>query len=85
MMFEFDEAKNEANIVKHGVSLSRVEAFEPLAIVEDDRHDYGESRYLAFGYLDGVAHCLVFTDRNGVLRVIRLRRAHKKELDRYVP
>lgn len=84
-MIEFDEAKDAANVAKHGVSLSRAEGFEVLAIVEDERHDYGEARYLAFGYLDGDPHCLVFTDRNGVVRAISLRRARKKEMDRYVP
>lgn len=84
-MIEFDAAKDAANIAKHGVSLARAEDFEVLAIVEDDRRDYREARYLAFGYLDGEPHCLVFTDRNGALRAISLRRAHRKEMDRYVP
>lgn len=84
-MIEFDEAKDAANIAEHGVSLSRAEDFEAVAIVEGDRHDYGEARYLAFGNLDREPHCLVFTDRNGVLRAISLRRAYKKEMDRYAP
>ena len=84
-MIEFDAAKDAANIAKHGVSLARAEDFEVLAIVEDGRRDYGETRYLAFGRLDGEPHCLVFTDRNGALRAISLRRAHRKEMDRYVP
>ena len=84
-MIEFDAAKDAANIEKHGVSLARAEDLEALAIVRDDRRDYSAARYLAFGRLDGEPHCLVFTDRNGVLRAISLRRAHRKEMDRYVP
>jgi uncharacterized DUF497 family protein len=45
--------------------------------------DYGETRYRAYGYIDGVAHSLVFTLRGSDVRVISLRRAHKKEMKRY--
>ncbi|MBO9543649.1 BrnT family toxin [Caulobacter sp.] len=65
---QFDPAKNEANIAKHGVSLERAAEMDIQAVLEDDRHDYGETRYRAFGLIDGIAHCLVFTDREGVLR-----------------
>ena len=51
MDFEFDPAKDKANIAKHGVSLEigqeviRDAAHE----FEDDRIDYGEVRMVAFG------------------------------------
>lgn len=82
---QFDPAKNETNIAKHGLSLERATEMDIQAIIEDDRKDYGEIRYRAFGLIDAVAHCLVFTDRQGVLRAISLRRAHGKEMKRYVP
>lgn len=85
MQIEFDPAKDEINIAKHGVSLARAADLEILAFIEDDRNDYGETRYRAWGLIDGLAHCLAFTDRNGRLRAISLRRAHKKEMDRYAP
>jgi uncharacterized DUF497 family protein len=56
-----------------------------LAIVDDDRFDYGEPRYRAYGLIDGIAHCLVFTIRNEQYRPISLRRAHAKEMKRHVP
>lgn len=85
MAIEFDPAKDETNIAKHGVSLSRAAELEILAVIEDDRNSYGEVRYRAWGLIDGKAHCLAFTDRAGTIRAISLRRAHKKEMDRYVP
>ena len=85
MKIDFDPAKDAANREKHGVSLSRAVDFEILAFLEDDRKDYGEVRYRAWGLLDGQAHSLIFTERDGALRAISLRRAHKKEMDRYVP
>ena len=81
---QFDPAKNEANITKHGVSLERADEMVIQAIIEDGRQDYGEIRYRAFGLIDAVAHCLVFTDHDGALRAISLRRAHRKEMKRYV-
>lgn len=83
MIIEFDPAKEEANLAKHEISLSRAVDLEILAFIEDDRNDYGEVRYRAWGMIDEKAYCLIFTDRNGVLRAISLRRAHKKEMDRY--
>lgn len=85
MKLEFDVGKDEVNVAKHGISLARSVDLEILAFIEDDRNDYGEVRYRAWGMIDDRAHCLVFTDRNGALRAISLRRAHKKEMDRYVP
>jgi uncharacterized protein len=85
MKITFDPAKDGINISKHGVSLVRAVDLEIRAFVEDRRTDYGEVRYRAWGFIDGKAHCLAFTDRDGTLRAISLRRAHKKEMDRYAP
>ncbi|WP_370870862.1 BrnT family toxin [Bradyrhizobium sp.] len=54
-------------------------------MVCDDRFDYGEPRFRAYGLLDGQPHCLVSTMRGDAHRPISLRRAHAKELKRYVP
>jgi len=84
-MVDFDPAKEAVNLSKHGVSLARWVDLEALAIVRDDRFEYGEPRYRAYGLIDGVAHCLIFTVRNGRYRPISLRRAHAKEMRRHVP
>ncbi|WP_082453386.1 BrnT family toxin [Rhizobium sp. Leaf262] len=84
MEIEFDIDKDEINFDKHGISLSRAADLDILAFLEDDRNKYGEVRYRAWGLIDDVPHCLAFTHRNGRLRAISLRRAHKKEYDRYV-
>ena len=85
MAIAFDPAKDAANIEKHGVSLARAGEMTIVAALIDDRADYGEVRYRAYGHIDGVAHCLVFTVRDGEGRAISLRRAHSKEVRRYVP
>jgi uncharacterized DUF497 family protein len=84
-MADFDPAKDAINLSKHGVSLARWIDLEIFAIARDDRFDYGEVRYRAYGLIDGAAHCLVFTVRDRRYRPISLRRAHAKELRRYAP
>ena len=85
MPIEFDAEKNPADIAEHGISLARAADFQILAFIEDERSDYGEARFRAWGLIDGKAHCLAFTDRQGSLRAISLRRAQRKEMDRHVP
>ena len=84
MPFVFDPNKDAANIGTHGLSLGAFEGFdaEPLVLV-DDRFDYGEVRYQAFGRIGGKGHCLVYTIRAGKVRPISFRRAHAKEMRRY--
>jgi uncharacterized DUF497 family protein len=80
--FEFDPDKDRANIEKHGVSLSLAAELEPLAYVEDERFD--EPRFRLYGSVGGMAYCVAGTLRQGKVRVISMRRAHAKEMKRYV-
>jgi uncharacterized protein (DUF4415 family)/uncharacterized DUF497 family protein len=57
----FDPAKDSVNIKKHGISLARFNDMEIAQFLVDDRYDYGEVRYRAWGFIDGVAHYLAFT------------------------
>ncbi|QDM16949.1 BrnT family toxin [Tardiphaga sp. vice352] len=84
-MVDFDPKKEAINLSKHHVSLARWVDLEIRAIVADDRFDYGEPRFRAYGHIDGDAHCLVFTIRDGGYRPISLRRAHAKEMRRHAP
>ena len=49
------------------------------SIEPDDRFDYGETRYRAWGPIDGRFDMLVFTMRGSVLRAISLRKANARE------
>jgi uncharacterized protein len=84
-MTDFDPAKEAINLSKHRVSLARWVDLDIKVTFVDDRYDYGEVRYRAYGFVDGVAYCLTFTNRNGRVRPISLRRAHTKEMKRHVP
>lgn len=84
MAIEFDHDKDELNRREHGVGLAEFDGFDAAPVVViDDRHDYGEVRYRAFGRIEGKGHCLVFTVRGDDLRLISFRRAHEKEMRRY--
>ena len=85
MDIEFDPAKDAQNIAKHGLSLADAAAFELASarVTIDDRFDYGETRYRAFGRVEGQGSCLVFTWEPGKIRVISFRRAREKEMRRY--
>ena len=83
MEIEFDPAKDTENVRKHGISLQRADEFVSVADYQDGRFDYGETRYRAYGHIDDVAYCLVFTVRGESIRAISLRRALAKEMKRY--
>ena len=49
----------------------------------DDREDYGEDRFILIGVAEGAVLTVVYTERNGRIRVISARRATKHEQDNY--
>ncbi len=85
MQYEFDPAKDESNLEKHGVSLADADEFEWEAAVvrEDTREQYAEPRFEAKGYIGDRLHVLVFCIRGDVVRVISLRKANSREVKSY--
>jgi uncharacterized DUF497 family protein len=81
----FDPEKDVRNIAKHGISLARAVEMDmaPALVREDDRFDYGETRYIAFGEIEDELHCLVFIFRGSRVRAISLRKANKREIIRH--
>lgn len=81
MDIEFDSAKDEANIAKHGVSLARGADVlaNVLAAKLDARRVRGEERWLAFGLVDGRLFAAVYTMRGDTFRIISVRKASRKE------
>ncbi|MGV2831468.1 BrnT family toxin [Myxosarcina sp. GI1(2024)] len=91
MELEWDEQKNQTNIIKHGISFQEAqEVFKDpkLLTYVDDRFNYEEIRELSIGQLflpeqPVIVVLVVHTDRNEVTRIISARRANKKERRRY--
>ena len=85
MEFEWDEGKDAANQVKHGVSLAQAARLDWITgtTVRDDRRDYGEDRWIRYAGLDGRLHSCAFSIRNGVLRIISLRKSSNREIRKH--
>ena len=86
MKFEWDEAKNQANIAKHGVSFEQAQKiFDGIVWTRiDDRLDYGEVRFISVGALKKSTLIVVaHTERSGAVGIISARRADHKERKRY--
>ena len=83
MKIEFDPAKDTANQVKHGVSLAAAAEleWETLLAGRDVRVDYGETRMIGLGGLR--LFCVVYVERGDVRRIISLRKANNREVERH--
>lgn len=86
MQFEWDEAKNRANIQKHGFDFADVEEmFRGLLVAEPDtREDYGERRWRGIGTVRGRIAQIIFCERGpDTIRIISLRKATSRERKEY--
>ena len=81
MEFEWDENKRQINLTKHGIDFIDAQKIfnYPIVIIEDDRFNYGEQRFLALGVLRGITIVVVYTERENVVRLISARKATKNE------
>ncbi len=86
MRFEWDEAKNRANIRKHGFDFAEAEEmFRGVLLVRPDtREDYGEERWLGIGIIRGRVALVAFAQLSqDAIRVISLRKADHEEREEY--
>lgn len=86
--FDWDEAKALGNISKHAVPFPyAIRVFLDAAMVDFDasRTEDGEVRRKAVGMIEGRLFTLVYTEREGVVRVISARRSNGKEERQYGP
>ena len=87
-MFEWDENKNELNIRNHGIDFEKATGiFSDPNLIEiyDSAHSsIDEDRYICIGCCDDhLILMVVFTDRNGNIRLISARHATEKERKEY--
>ena len=87
MEFEWDENKRMINLKKHNFDFAdAIFVFDDPHRIEniDDRKNYGEIRINTVGlFKNEVIVAVVHTDRNGIIRIISVRRASKKERNLY--
>jgi len=89
MEFEWDEAKRESNLDKHGIDFVAATAvFEDPNAIEtfDEEHSIAEDRYQIIGEARPGILFVVYTlrgDDDDVVRIISARRAGRSEIARY--
>lgn len=76
MQIEYDPAKDQINLEKHGIGLDAALAIFATPCVQwpSLRQRHGEIRHIAVGLVDGVEFTCVFTMRGLAARIISVRR-----------
>lgn len=83
----FDPEKRRRTLEERGLDfVDAVLVFEGLTVeIEDTRRDYGETRILCFGTLDGRVVVVGYAPRGDVRHVFSMRRANDREKARLAP
>jgi uncharacterized protein len=81
MKITFDPAKRELALGHRGLDFARAdEVFAGrTATIVDERRDYGETRFITAGHLDGRLVVTVWTQRGEARHIISMRYCHAKE------
>ncbi|MCX6344781.1 MAG: BrnT family toxin [Armatimonadetes bacterium] len=87
LLFEWDEAKSESNLKKHGISFDEAKTVfgDPLSLtIQDAAHSNDENRFVDVG-LSANRRLLVvvYTERNPNIRIISARKATAAERRAY--
>jgi uncharacterized protein len=84
--FEWDCAKAQSNLAKHGVSFEAARlVFDDVFALEHFDHagDPPEPRYIIKGMANGVILTVVYTERGDRVRIISARKATRNEQREY--
>jgi len=85
MDYEWDEAKREANRIKHGVDFATAADFDWNRAIHttDARRHYGEVRTQSVAPIAQRLFVMVWTMRAVKIRIISLRKANRREVTSY--
>lgn len=86
--FDWDDAKAASNLAKHGVPFPyAARVFLDPKVIDFDASKPGdcETRRKAVGMIEGRVFTVVYTERDGVTRIISARRCNTKEGRLYGP
>jgi uncharacterized protein len=87
MRITCDPAKRAWTLRVRGLDMRRAnEVFAGTHLTRpDNRHDYGESRFVTVGWLDERLVVFVWTPRGAARRVISMRHCHEREAKKVRP
>jgi len=82
--FEFDEAKSQSNLKKHGIDFVEAQLlWLDSDLLEIPAKTVDESRLLMVGKIGDKHWSAVVTHRSENIRIISVRRSRKEEIDLY--
>ncbi|MBK8456114.1 MAG: BrnT family toxin [Phyllobacteriaceae bacterium] len=81
MEIEWDEAKRQDALERHGVDFADVALIDlgTAMTIADNRRNYGEARLVTYGFINDRLHVVCWTERGGRMRVISFRKANDRE------
>lgn len=82
--FEFDQAKSQSNLSKHGIDFNDAQMlWTDAGLLEIAARTDDEARYLVIGLIDGKHWSAVVTYRGPNIRLISVRRSRVEEVELY--
>ena len=82
--FEFDERKSRTNLEKHGIDFVDAQRlWNDPEVIEIPAETTDEPRIVAIGLLGGKHWSAVITPRDGIVRIISVRRSRPEEVEIY--
>jgi uncharacterized protein len=87
MRITFDRAKRARTLADRGLDFAdAAKIFAGVTLeVEDTRKDYGETRIICFGFLEGRLIVVGYTPRGAGRRIFSMRKANEREQNRIAP
>jgi uncharacterized DUF497 family protein len=87
MRITFDPAKRTKTLADRGLDFSdAAKIFSGVTLeFEDTRKDYGETRVICYGYLDGRMIVVGYTPRGASRHIFSMRKANEREQNRIAP
>ena len=84
IIFEFDDSKSQANLIKHGISFVDAQTlWNDPSLLEIPAKIEDEPRYLIIGLINGKHWSAVITYREINIRLISVRRSRTEEVALY--
>ncbi len=87
MQITFDPAKRDKTLLERGLDFADAAlVFSGYTVdIEDLRNDYGEARFVCYGYLAGRLVVVGYTPRGEARHIFSMRKANEREQSRIAP
>ncbi len=85
MKLTWDEEKRRKTLEERGLDFADAgNVIEGTSLTfPDDRKEYGENRFITVGFMDHRMIVVVHTRRGDETRIISMRKANEREIERY--